>query len=696
MAGFASQAALRSKWGDLVESGSTALPEASEVTQGLKNVVGWLKQASIEVREAGKRAVTQLQSTNPSLIASSSFDSGGGEDSLSPDNIETKPKQKSVNISPISQLEKSKILSNMTETKPLTILHYNDVYNIEPNSTTEPIGGAARFCTAMKSFKDSDPLVLFSGDAFSPSMLSTYTNGEQMVPVLNAVGTHCAVFGNHDFDHGLDVLMDLSKKTEFPWLMSNVVDNETGRPLGGGKITHFLYHNQTTIGLIGLVEREWLETLPTIDPKEVTYIDFVKAGNQLAEELRNEGCEIVIALTHMRTPNDVILAQNCSNIDLILGGHDHVFEITKVNNIHIIKSGTDFRQFSKISIDKDRDEKGKIQVKVEEVNVTSDYEEDKELSAELAKYSEMIESKMTEVLGTFSVELDGRFSKIRTSETNLGDWVCDVVLSATGADVVMINSGTFRSDQIHPPGPFTMKDLVNIIPMRDPLIVIEISGKVLLAALENSVCNFPKLEGRFPQVSGMTFAFDPSKPAGQRVDSRLVQIADEWLNLDQIYKVCIKNYMYLGCDGYTMFKDASRVVMDDDSCPELGLAIQNHFKAIDVRMGKGRHSKHRQSLVTLSRRHSMVQMLDNLDLDGPSPIRKLSLAHRAASIDHTTSSSKMLRRASLDDLEQVSCQLAPAVQHRIIEIKNEEHFKQLLLKRESLVKNSIIAEADDE
>ena len=62
--------------------------------------------------------------------------------------------------------------------------------------------------------------------------------------------------------------------------------------------------------------------------------------------------------------------------------------------------------------------------------------------------------------------------------------------------------------------------------------------------------------------------------------------------------------------------------MDDDSCPELGLAIQNHFKAIDVRLGKARHSKHRQSLVTLSRRHSMVQILDNIDLDGPSPVRR--------------------------------------------------------------------------
>lgn len=79
-----------------------------------------------------------------------------------------------------------------------------------------------------------------------------------------------------------------TEKTNFPWLMSNVIDNETGRPLGGGKITHFLLHNNVRIGLIGLVEKEWLDTLPTIDSKEVTYIDFVQAGNDLADELRNE------------------------------------------------------------------------------------------------------------------------------------------------------------------------------------------------------------------------------------------------------------------------------------------------------------------------------------------------------------------------------------------------------------------------
>lgn len=142
----------------------------------------------------------------------------------------------------------------------------------------EPIGGAARFCTAVQTFKHLNPLVLFSGDAFNPSMLSTFTQGEQMIPVLNKAGTACAVFGNHDFDHGLDILDKWVAKTTFPWLMSNVIDNETGRPLGNGKITHIIMHNNVKVGLMGLVEKEWLDTLPNIDPNEVTYVDFIEVS----------------------------------------------------------------------------------------------------------------------------------------------------------------------------------------------------------------------------------------------------------------------------------------------------------------------------------------------------------------------------------------------------------------------------------
>lgn len=125
----------------------------------------------------------------------------------------------------------------------------------------------------------------------------------------------------------------------------------------------------------------------------------------------------------MRTPNDIKLAENCNDIDIILGGHDHVYEIKHINNKYIIKSGTDFRQFSKITINFDNVVNSSPDIQIEEINVTSQYSEDPKLKEKLEKYLSLIETKMDDVLGCFSVPLDGRFTSVRTSESNLGNWV---------------------------------------------------------------------------------------------------------------------------------------------------------------------------------------------------------------------------------------------------------------------------------
>lgn len=78
----------------------------------------------------------------------------------------------------------------------MTILHFNDVYDVE-SQKKEPIGGAARFCTAIKKYAQVNPVVLFSGDCFAPSLLSQCVKGAQMVPVLNHCRTDGAVYGNH-------------------------------------------------------------------------------------------------------------------------------------------------------------------------------------------------------------------------------------------------------------------------------------------------------------------------------------------------------------------------------------------------------------------------------------------------------------------------------------------------------------------
>ena len=91
-------------------------------------------------------------------------------------------------------------------------------------------------------------------------------------------------------------------------------------------------------------------------------------------------------------------------------------------------------------------------------------------------FVEKMQGEMTKELGVFEVELDGRFKSVRTMETNLGNFICDIMVAVTNADFALINSGTFRSDTLHAPGRFTMKDLLLILPMIDQLVLLELTG----------------------------------------------------------------------------------------------------------------------------------------------------------------------------------------------------------------------------
>ncbi|KAL4234758.1 hypothetical protein ACF0H5_006400 [Mactra antiquata] len=485
----------------------------------------------------------------------------------------------------------------------LTILHFNDVYNVEPQKL-EPAGGAARMASYVKSLKAENPLVLFSGDALNPSLMSIFLKGDQMIPCLNSIGVHCAVYGNHDFDFGVDHLEDFAEATNFPWLLSNITDKLNNEPLANGKIKHMIDWHGTKVGLMGLVEEEWIDTLSTIDPEDIIFEDFVEVGNKLATELKEEGADIVIALTHMRWPNDRKVAEMIPGVDIVLGGHDHDFNIEKVNGKYVVKSGTDFRNISKIVIQRTKDG---LDIDIKCIDLDSSYPEDEELKKEIHKLSADIDSRMGEHLGSMGVSMDGRFASIRTMETNLGNFMTDIVLEAVPADMCLMNSGTFRSDRIHSKGEFVLRDLLTILPLVDPLVVIEITGKGVIEALENSVSQYPKLEGRFPQVSGVKFVFDPSKPSGHRIEAGLVQIQDEYVVMDKKYRLCTKEYIASGKDGYDVFKDCP-VVVCSEQCPTFSTAVRNHFHSVKIIKNETPcRSGHRQSLCSIARRTLLIQ-----------------------------------------------------------------------------------------
>ena len=100
--------------------------------------------------------------------------------------------------------------------------------------------------------------------------------GHFPTPLVWPLRAQVACIGNHDFDHGLEPLAGLLESCDFPWLLSNVFDADTGLPLGGAMETHVLDWQGRRIGLMGLVEPDWMATLAAIEEDAIKYVDFVE------------------------------------------------------------------------------------------------------------------------------------------------------------------------------------------------------------------------------------------------------------------------------------------------------------------------------------------------------------------------------------------------------------------------------------
>lgn len=580
-----------------------------------------------------------------------------------------------------------------------SIIHFNDVYNIE-GRTFEPVGGAARFVTMLDYLKSKNPsLVIFSGDALSPSSISMVMKGKQVIEILNKCYIDCACLGNHEFDFGMDVLQERIAGSNFPWLISNVFDAETQKPLGGVEDRKICEINGFKIGLIGLSEEDWIQTISTVSYDEIDYESYIKAGKRLATQLKYEdGCDFVIAMTHMRWVNDKILAERVPEIDLYLGGHDHDYDVRELNGRWVIKSGTDFRMLSLIELARD-DEKRLHVNKIDKYMITAEIDEKPEVKAVVDSYVEECNKGQEDVLGYMNSELDGRFPFVRTSETNLGNFVCDILLANVEADFACVNGGSLRSDTVNEVGEFKVKHLKKILPYIDECVVISITGSIIHEMLENSVSKWPEHEGRFLQVSGITFAFDPSKPVGERVDRNLIKIQNEPLELEKKYSMATKKYIFLGKDGYKCLRECPLIV-DGDDIPCISNLVANHIKTC-TEMKANEEKRFRPSIVPI---HKVNKIMEEVIKDPVNEIKRedtpvtqrdspsfsfigaVSVISRLREFRGKCLNKKQRRLAKMTEAYKAkiatyeihAMKLAPKIENRIIRIESPEHHQQLL------------------
>ncbi len=437
-------------------------------------------------------------------------------------------------------------------TGALTILQINDVYSTVP---TDGLGGLARVATLKRDLVAAGrtPLLLLAGDFLSSSVASTVFKGEQMIAALNAVPLDVATLGNHEFDFGIETLLKRMAEARWQWVISNVLDRRTGKPVGDAPPFLIRTFGSLRVGILGLCITT--EGMPRDRTAEIQLIDPFEAAATYLPMLKGQ-VDVIIALTHLTYAEDRTLAERFPEIDLIVGGHEHFPIASTVGRTLISKAGSEARNVARIDIG--RRPSGELERFYELVPVTPSIAEDATAAAIINSWEARLGTELARPIGRTRVPLDGVNVRLRSAETNLGNLVADAVRADVGADVAIVNGGGIRSDRVYPPGPLTRRTMLEIHPFGNIVCKLSVRGSVILEALNSGVSKLPAVAGQFPQVSGIRFRIDPAGAPGDRV--RSVTINDVPLQVERSYTLAVPDYLLNGGDGYSMFADQDVLV----------------------------------------------------------------------------------------------------------------------------------------
>ncbi len=441
----------------------------------------------------------------------------------------------------------------------LTLLHVNDVYEV---SAQRGEGGLAELMTLLKAerAKAQNHLTTLGGDLISPSVMSGLTKGTQMIELMNAVGLDVAGLGNHEFDFGDDILKQRMAASNFTWLATNTLGAD-GKPFGGAKATMTRKVGELTVGLFSLLTAE--TTHLSSPSKAVTFTPATDAAKAAVRELKGQGADFIIALTHLDLAADRELARAVKGINIILGGHDHDPISIYEGKTLILKAGYDAHYLvaATIKITKKETKRG---VRVSMLPQwrylsTAGVAPDAEIAAIVKKHEGALDEKLNVVVGKTTVELDSRRSTVRGAESTMANLIADAIRAGVGADIGLANGGGIRGNRTYDAGSeLTRKDVLTELPFGNVVVLLELTGEQLLAALENGVSRVEDVAGRFPQVSGMTYVFDPKAAAGSRIIE--AKVGGQPIEKAKRYTVATNDYIAGGGDGYAVLKGGKAII----------------------------------------------------------------------------------------------------------------------------------------
>ncbi|SDI48510.1 bifunctional metallophosphatase/5'-nucleotidase [Lutimaribacter saemankumensis] len=470
----------------------------------------------------------------------------------------------------------------------LTILHTNDFHarfepiskydsgcSAEDNQAGECFGGTARLVSAIADARArSNNTVLFDGgDQFQGTLFYTYYKGKMAAEFMNKLGYDAMTVGNHEFDDGPEVLRGFMDAVEFPVLMSNA--DVSGEPQLAGvlKKSTVIERGGERLGLIGLTPQD-TDELASPGPN-ITFTDPVDAVQAEVDRLTAEGVNKIIVLSHSGYGVDQRVAAETTGVDVIVGGHTNTYLSntsdraegpypTMINGTAIVSAYAYGKFLGELKVTFD-DAGNLTEATGEPLIMDAAIPEDEATVARIAELAQPLDEIRNRVVAETAQAIDGERGSCRAGECTMGNLVADAMLARVrdqGIQIAIQNGGGLRAsiDQ----GEVTMGEVLTVLPFQNTLSTFQVTGAVILDALENGLSQIEDGAGRFPQVAGMKFAYDPRAEPGSRVISVEVMGADGWATLDpaKTYGVVSNNYVRNGGDGYKMFATEATNVYD--------------------------------------------------------------------------------------------------------------------------------------
>ena len=432
----------------------------------------------------------------------------------------------------------------MATKRSLTIVQMNDTHAYfdiyhemfwQGNHTEyRQAGGYARISTIVKQIRnESQGNCLFCdcGDTLHGTYPALATQGKAMIPILNSLGLD-AMTAHWEFAFGPSTFNQRIAELNYPMLAINVYDKATK------KLVYEPYSIKeiggVRIGLIGIASNIVDKTMP---PAYSEGIYFTLGNDELLSIIdllrMTEKVDLIVLISHLGFTQDLKLLSEVQGVDICLSGHTHnrLYEPVLIGKTILIQSGCHGSFLGRLDleiVDK-QITVYKHQLIEVEASIQPDVIVDKLVFQALAPYKK----QLSEVVGETATALN----RGTTLETTMDNFLLQALLESTGAQLAFSNGWRYGAPIV--PGPITLNDLYNMIPMNPPVSTVELSGEEIREMLEENLertfsCDpYHQMGGYVKRCLGLNVYFKIENPSDNRIQKLFV--GNQEIQADKYY-----------------------------------------------------------------------------------------------------------------------------------------------------------------